>query len=151
MGKVILMIKEGRECLLRDDYVPENLLDAFLYILKFPHLILVSQKKKKKKNVYFRASQVAQWVKNLSAKWETQELRFNPWVGKIPWKRKWQPTPIFFPGESLDRGAWWATVHRVAKNHTQQKQLRTQHVYFLRERSNSWNWESKMIRSRETT
>ena len=25
---------------------------------------------------------------------------FNPWVGKIPWRRKWQPTPIFLPGES---------------------------------------------------
>ena len=24
----------------------------------------------------------------------------NPWVGKIPWRRKWQPTPIFLPGES---------------------------------------------------
>ena len=24
---------------------------------------------------------------------------FNPWVGKIPWKRKWQPTPIFLPRE----------------------------------------------------
>ena len=23
----------------------------------------------------------------------------DPWVGKIPWRRKWQPTPIFFPGE----------------------------------------------------
>ena len=23
-----------------------------------------------------------------------------PWVGKIPWKRKWQPTPVFLPGES---------------------------------------------------
>ena len=22
--------------------------------------------------------------------------RFNPWAGKIPWKRKWQPTPVFF-------------------------------------------------------
>ena len=22
---------------------------------------------------------------------------FNPWVGKIPWKREWQPTPVFFP------------------------------------------------------
>ena len=21
--------------------------------------------------------------------------RFNPWVGKIPWSRKWQPTPVF--------------------------------------------------------
>ena len=26
--------------------------------------------------------------------------RFNPWVGKIPWKRAWQPTPVFLPGES---------------------------------------------------
>ena len=25
---------------------------------------------------------------------------FDPWVGKIPWKRKWQPTPIFLPGKS---------------------------------------------------
>ena len=26
--------------------------------------------------------------------------RFDPWVGNIPWKRKWQPTPVFLPGES---------------------------------------------------
>jgi len=25
---------------------------------------------------------------------------FDPWVGKIPWKRAWQPTPVFLPGES---------------------------------------------------
>ena len=25
---------------------------------------------------------------------------FNPWVGKIPWRRKWQHTPVFLPGES---------------------------------------------------
>ena len=25
---------------------------------------------------------------------------FNPWVEKIPWKRKWKPTPVFLPGES---------------------------------------------------
>ena len=25
--------------------------------------------------------------------------RFNPWVRKIPWNRKWQPTPVFFPGK----------------------------------------------------
>ena len=24
---------------------------------------------------------------------------FNPWVGKIPWNRKWQPTPVFLPGK----------------------------------------------------
>ena len=26
--------------------------------------------------------------------------RFHPWVGKIPWRRDWQPTPVFLPGES---------------------------------------------------
>ena len=26
--------------------------------------------------------------------------QFNPWAGKIPWKRAWQPTPVFLPGES---------------------------------------------------
>ena len=23
----------------------------------------------------------------------------DPWVGKIPWRREWQPTPVFLPGE----------------------------------------------------
>ena len=27
-------------------------------------------------------------------------LRFDPWVGKFPWRRKWQPTPVSLPGES---------------------------------------------------
>ena len=26
--------------------------------------------------------------------------RFSPWVGKIPWRREWLPTPVFLPGES---------------------------------------------------
>ena len=25
---------------------------------------------------------------------------FSPWVGKIPWRRAWQPTPVFLPRES---------------------------------------------------
>ena len=25
---------------------------------------------------------------------------FHPWLGKIPWRRAWQPTPVFLPGES---------------------------------------------------
>ena len=30
---------------------------------------------------------------------ESKRHRFNPWVWKIPWSRKWQPTPIFLPGK----------------------------------------------------
>ena len=31
---------------------------------------------------------------------ETKRHRFDPWVRKTPWRRKWQPTPVFLPGES---------------------------------------------------
>ena len=43
---------------------------------------------------------------------------FDPWVRKIPWRRKWQPTPVFVPKNPMDRGAWQATVHGVAKSQT---------------------------------
>jgi len=43
--------------------------------------------------------------------------RFDPWVGKIPWRGKWQPTPVFMPGNPMDRGAWGTAVHWVAKRH----------------------------------
>ena len=39
---------------------------------------------------------MTQTVKNLP---EVQEIRLNPWVGKIPWRREWLPTPVFLPGE----------------------------------------------------
>ena len=44
-----------------------------------------------------------------------QERQFDLWVGKVPWSRKWQPTPLFLLGNPMDRGAWWATIHGVAK------------------------------------
>ena len=40
------------------------------------------------------ASQVAPVVKNLPAK-RRKRWRFNPGVGRIPWRRTWQPTPVF--------------------------------------------------------
>ena len=51
--------------------------------------------------------------------------RFDLWVGKIPWRKTWQPTPVFLPGESMAREAWWTTVHRVAKSQIQLKLLST--------------------------
>ena len=42
-------------------------------------------------------SLVAQMVKSLSAVWETW---FNPWIRKMPWRRKWPITPIPLPGKS---------------------------------------------------
>ena len=31
---------------------------------------------------------------------------FSPWVGKIPWSRKWQPTPVFLSGKSHGQRSW---------------------------------------------
>ena len=39
------------------------------------------------------------------------------------WRRKWQPTPVFLPGESQGRGAWWTAVHGVAQSPTRLKRL----------------------------
>ena len=40
----------------------------------------------------FRASPVAQC--------QGMKHRFFPWVGKVPWRRKWPPAPVFLPGKS---------------------------------------------------
>ena len=39
------------------------------------------------------------------------------------WRRKWQPTPVFLPGEARGRGAWWAAVYGVAQSRTWLKWL----------------------------
>ena len=39
------------------------------------------------------------------------------------WRRKWQPTPVFLPGESQEPGARWAAVYGVAQSLTRLKRL----------------------------
>ena len=47
------------------------------------------------------ASQVVLVVKNPPAsEGDVKRCGFYPWVGKIPWRRAWKPTPVFLPGES---------------------------------------------------
>ena len=46
------------------------------------------------------ASQVALVVKTPPASAEDKRDLFDPWVGKIPWRKKWPPIPIFLLGES---------------------------------------------------
>ena len=48
------------------------------------------------------SSQVAQGMDSTR---QCKRHGFNPWVGKNPWRRKWQPTPVFLPKNSIDRGA----------------------------------------------
>ena len=49
---------------------------------------------------YLKPSLVVLLVKNLPAKaGDAKRQGSDPWVGKIPWRRKWQRTPAFLPGE----------------------------------------------------
>ena len=59
---------------------------------------------------YIWASVVAQMVNDLPA-----IQVFDPWVSKNPWRRKWQLTTVFLPGESHRR---WVTFHRVSESQT---------------------------------
>ena len=43
------------------------------------------------------------WLRSYSVCLQCGRPGFDPWVGKIPWRRKWQPTPVFLPGESRGR------------------------------------------------
>ena len=59
-------------------------------------------KKDLRKNVLtYWASQMELVVKIPACQCRRRKrCRFNSWVRKIPWSRKWQPTPVFLPGES---------------------------------------------------
>ena len=40
------------------------------------------------------------WLSGKETACQCRRLKFDPRVGKIPWRRKWQPTPVFSPGKS---------------------------------------------------
>ena len=69
----------------------------------------------------YKISQVLLVVKNLPANTgDARDSGVTPEVRKIPWRRKWHPTPVFLTGvkNPMDRGVWQATVHGVTKSRT---------------------------------
>ena len=51
------------------------------------------------------------------------DLGSIPGSGRFPWRRKWQPTPVFLPGESHGRRSLVGYIHGVAKSRTQLSNL----------------------------
>ena len=51
--------------------------------------------------------------------WATSLLLFT----FLHWRRKWQPTPVFLPGESQGWGAWWAAIYGIVQSWTRLKRL----------------------------
>ena len=56
------------------------------------------------------------------------QREFDPWIGKIPWSRKWQLAPVFLPENVMGRRGFQATVAGAAKHQTQ---LSVQHTQFF--------------------
>ena len=55
---------------------------------------------------------------------------FDPWVGKIPWRREWQPTPVFLPGKSHGQRSLVGYSPWVTKGRTRLTRLRI-HAHFV--------------------
>jgi len=69
-----------------------------------------------------RASLVAQMVDSPLPMWR---LGFDPWVGKIPWRREWHPTPVFLPEQSHGQRilAGYSTQGRIELDMTERLTL----------------------------
>ena len=63
------------------------------------------------------------WLSSKISACQCRRHGFSPWVGKISWRREWQPTPIFLPRK------FHGQVHGVAKSWTW---LRDKHVHLVR-------------------
>ena len=73
---------------------------------------------------YQGASRLAQWVKDPPAIQKTQEMQvWSDGSGRSPRRGNGNPLQYSCLENPVDRGAWWATVHRVAKSRTRLKQL----------------------------
>ena len=48
----------------------------------------------------FRNSRLSWWLSRKESACQCRRHVFDPWIGKTPWRRAWQPAPLFLPGES---------------------------------------------------
>ena len=77
---------------------------------------------------------VATWWFSGGIRLQYRRCRFAPWVSKIPWRWKWQLTPVFLFENPMDRGAWQATVHGVTKSWAWPSTYTYKHIHTLKTR-----------------
>ena len=100
----------------------------------------------------FPGGSVVKWVFR-----RCRRPRFNPWVGKIPWRRAWQPIPVFLPGKYHEqRNLAGYSPYRVARSqtgsmhkqlsfwyqHSSNKEVNSKISLFSRAELNLKNWSS---------
>ena len=58
------------------------------------------------------------WLSGKEPACQCRRYRFNPWIGKILWRRKWQSTPVFLPGEFHGQRILMVYTPGLQKNQT---------------------------------
>ena len=81
------------------------------------------------KSSILRLVQVAQTVKHLL---QCRGPEFDPWVGRSPGEGNGNPLQYSCLENPMDRGAWWATVHGVAKELDTTERLKHTHNKLVR-------------------
>ena len=66
------------------------------------------------------------WLSGKESACQRSRHGFDPWVRKIPWRKKWQPTPGFLPGESHGQRSLTGYSPRGHKELDMTKQMNTQ-------------------------
>ena len=94
---------------------------------------------------YSTKYQTSRWYSDKESSCQCKRSRFNPWVTKIPWSRKWQLTLIFLPGKSHGHRTlvgycpWnscrvthdWAHTHTHTHTHTRARVRTHTHTQYL--------------------
>ena len=83
------------------------------------------------------------WLSGKEFTCQCRKYVLSPWMGKIPWRRKWQPTPVFLAGKSHGQGSLggyspWS-LKRVGHDLASKQQ---QHPYIIFITANTGNWEN---------
>ena len=75
------------------------------------------------------------WLSGNESACQCRRGGFDPWIGKIPLRRKWQPTPVFLPGKSHGQRSLAGYSQGVGKNWIQQSESQ---IYILLKKNSLW-------------
>ena len=88
-------------------------------------------------NLAAAAAGLPWWLSGRESACQCRRCGFNPWVRKIPWRRKWQLTPVLLPDESRGQKSQVGYSPRVCKESDMTEQLSNNNI--------KWKYYSKNI------
>ena len=66
--------------------------------------------------MYYAFMGLPTWLTGEESSYQCKRTRFDLWARMIPWRRKWQPTPISLPGKSHGQGSLPRGAQRIGQN-----------------------------------